>query len=75
MLHNLLTTPSWLGSNFLLMHALVNHSQDKDQFLKVAVKRMTETQVLPDELKEVSKLNSVLLAQRLELETKLAKES
>jgi hypothetical protein len=57
------------------MHALVNHSQDKDQFLKVAVKRMTETQVLPDELKEVSKLNSVLLAQRLELETKLAEES
>jgi hypothetical protein len=36
--------------------------------MKVAIKRMTETQVLEDELKEVSKLNSVL-------EAKLAKES
>jgi hypothetical protein len=36
---------------------------------------MTETQVLEDELKEVSKLNSVLLAQRQELEAKLVEES
>jgi hypothetical protein len=43
---------------------LVKHSQEKDQFLKVAVKRMTETQILEDELKEVSELNSVLLAQK-----------
>jgi hypothetical protein len=33
-----------------------------DQFLRVAVKWMTETQILEDELKEVNKLNSVLLA-------------
>jgi hypothetical protein len=45
------------------MQVLVKHSQYKDQFLKVAVKWMMETQVLEDELKEVSKLNSVLLAQ------------
>jgi uncharacterized small protein (DUF1192 family) len=57
------------------MQALVKHSQDKDQFLKVAIKRMTETQVLEDELKEVTKLNSVLLAQQQELEAKRAKES
>jgi hypothetical protein len=60
---------------FFLMQALVNHSQDKDQYLKVVVKQMTETQVLEDELKEVSKLNLVLLAQRQELEAKLVEES
>jgi hypothetical protein len=40
---------------------LVKHSQNKDQFLKVAIKCLTETQVLEDKLKEVSKLNSILL--------------
>jgi hypothetical protein len=54
---------------------MVEHSQDKDQFLKVAIKRMQETQTFEDELKEVSKLNSVLFAQNQELEAKLAKES
>jgi uncharacterized small protein (DUF1192 family) len=58
-----------------LTQALVKHYQDKDQFLKVAVKRMTETEILEDELKEVSELNSVLLAQKQKLEAKLAKES
>jgi hypothetical protein len=36
---------------------------------------MTETQILEDELKEVGQLNSVLLARKQELESKLAKES
>jgi hypothetical protein len=44
------------------MQAMVKHSQDKDQFLKVAIKWMTETQAFEDELKEVSELNSVLFA-------------
>jgi hypothetical protein len=57
------------------MQALVKHSQDKDQFLKVAVKQMMETQIFEDELKEVSELNLVLLAQKHELEAKLAEES
>jgi hypothetical protein len=57
------------------MQALVKHSQDKDQFLKVAIKRMTETQILEDELKEVGKLNSVLLTEKQELKAKLAEES
>jgi hypothetical protein len=57
------------------MQALVKHSLDKDQFLKVAIKRMPETQILKDELKEVSELNSILLAEKQELEAKLAKES
>jgi hypothetical protein len=53
---------------------LAKHCQDKDQFLKVAIKRMTETQILEDELK-VSELNSVLLNEKQELEAKLGKES
>jgi hypothetical protein len=35
---------------------------------------MTKTQILEDELKEVGELNSVLLAEKQELEAKLAKE-
>jgi uncharacterized small protein (DUF1192 family) len=54
---------------------LVKHSQDKDQFLKVTIKRMMKTQILEDELKEVGELNSVLLAKKQELEAMLAEES
>jgi hypothetical protein len=43
--------------------------------LKVAIKRMIETQILEEELKEVGKLNSVLLNEKQELEAKLAEES
>jgi hypothetical protein len=57
------------------MEALVKHSQDKDQFLKVAIKQMTEMQILEEELKEVSKLNSILLAEKQELEAKLVIDS
>jgi hypothetical protein len=53
---------------------LVKHSRDKDQFLKVAIKRKIETQILEDELKKVSKLNSVVLREKQELEAKLAEE-
>jgi hypothetical protein len=35
---------------------------------------MTETQIIEDGLKEVSELNTVLLAKKLELEAKLAEE-
>jgi hypothetical protein len=41
---------------------LVKHSQNKDQFLKVAVKRMQETETFEDELKATIELNSILLA-------------
>jgi hypothetical protein len=57
------------------MQALVKHSQDKDQFLKVAIKWMTETQILEDGLKEVGELNSILLNENQELKAKLAEES
>jgi hypothetical protein len=57
------------------MQVMVKHSQDKDQFLKVVIKRMTETQAFEDELKEVSELNSVLFARIQELEAHLVEES
>jgi hypothetical protein len=57
------------------MQVVVKHSQDKDQFLKVVIKRMTETQASEDELKEVSELNSVLFARIQELEAHLVEES
>jgi hypothetical protein len=57
------------------MQAMVKHSQDKDQFLKVVIKQMTETQAFEDELKEVSELNSVLFARIQELEAHLVEES
>jgi hypothetical protein len=57
------------------MQALVKHSRDKDQFLKVTIKRMAEMQILEDELKEVSELNSILLTEKQELEAKMARES
>jgi hypothetical protein len=57
------------------MQALVKHSQANDQFLKVTIKWMMKTQILDDDLKEVSELNSILLAEKQEIETKLAKES
>jgi hypothetical protein len=57
------------------MQELVKHSRDKDQFLNMAIKRMIETQILEDELKEVGKLNSVLLKEKQELKPKLAEES
>jgi hypothetical protein len=42
--------------------------------MKVAIKRMSETQILEDELKEVSELNSIIFAQKQELEAKLVEE-
>jgi hypothetical protein len=57
------------------MQALVIHSQDKDQFLEVIIKRMMETQILEDELKEVGDLNSILLTEKQDLEAKLVEES
>jgi hypothetical protein len=73
-LKNSFTTPQH-EFDCSLRHALVKHSQAKDQFLKVAIKLMMETQILEDDLKEVSELNSILFAEKQELETKLAKES
>jgi hypothetical protein len=57
------------------MQTLLKHSRDKDKFLKVAIKWMMETQILVDELKEVSELNLIVCAEKQELEAKLSKES
>jgi hypothetical protein len=57
------------------MQKLVKHSCCRDQFLRVAIKRLTKTQLFEDELKEMSQLNTALLARIQELEDQLAKES
>jgi hypothetical protein len=58
-----------------LIQAMVKPSQDKDQFLKVSIKRMKETQMYEDEHKEVNKYNSILYARLQELEAKCIEES
>jgi hypothetical protein len=42
------------------MQAIVKHSQDKDQVLKVLIKRMQENQTFEDELKEATEMNLIL---------------
>jgi hypothetical protein len=54
---------------------LVEHSRLKDQFLRVAIKRLTKTQLFEDELKEVSNLSTVLPGRNQELETQLTEGS
>jgi hypothetical protein len=56
------------------MQNLVEHSSSKDQFLRVAIKRLTKIQTFKDELKEVSELNEVLLDYNQALEAQLAEE-
>jgi hypothetical protein len=57
-----------------MIRAVVKHSQDKDKFLKVSIKRMQETQMYEDELKEANEYNSVLSTRLQELETNCAEE-
>jgi hypothetical protein len=64
-----------LRPNSSLIQAVVKHSQDKDQFLKVSIKRMQETPMYENELKEANEYNSVLFAQLRELEAECAEES
>jgi hypothetical protein len=59
----------------LFFQQLIEYSQSKDQYIRVALKRLTETQILDDELKEEKALNKALLARNQELETQLAAES
>jgi hypothetical protein len=46
-----------------LFQNIIQHSRSKDQFLRVSLKRLTDTQILDDELKETSELNMILLIQ------------
>jgi hypothetical protein len=51
-----------LRLNSSLIQAVVKHCQGKDQFLKVSIERMQETQMYENELKEANDYNSVLFA-------------
>jgi hypothetical protein len=57
-----------------LVQPMVKNSQDKEQSLKVVVKRMQENKTFEDKLKAVIELNSILLAQNEELQTNLTEE-
>jgi hypothetical protein len=54
---------------------LIEHSGSKDKFLRVVIKRLTETQLFEDKLKQVKDLNDNLMAHNQELEYRLAEES
>jgi hypothetical protein len=47
----------------------------KDKFLRVALKRLTETQIFEDEQKQVKDLNKDLMAHNQELESQLVEAS
>jgi hypothetical protein len=47
----------------------------KDKFLRVAIKRMTKTQIFEDKLKQVKDLNENLMAHNQELESRLVEAS
>jgi hypothetical protein len=74
---SIFTSPYLFGLKFdsSLIQAMVKHSQDKDQFLKVSIKRMQETQTFEDELMEANEHNLVLFSWLQELVTKLVEES
>jgi hypothetical protein len=61
--------------NSSLMQAMVKHSQDKDQFLRVSLKRMQETQMYENELKEANEYILALFARLKELKAKWAEEN
>jgi hypothetical protein len=70
--------PSYLLTlrlNSSLIHAVVKHSRDKDQFLRVSLKRMQETQIYENDLKEANEYISALFARLEELKAKCTKEN
>jgi hypothetical protein len=68
---NLLT----LRPNFSLKQVVVKHSRDKDQFLRVSLKQMQETQMYGNELKEVKECISFIASQLEELKAQCTEET
>jgi hypothetical protein len=64
-----------LDTEFSSLQTLVQHSKNRDKFLKVAIKCMAETQLFKGKLKEANELNSILFTDKQELEAKLAEET
>jgi hypothetical protein len=46
----------------LFIQEIIEHSRSKDQYIRVALKRLTGTHILEDELAEVNALNKVMFA-------------
>jgi hypothetical protein len=61
-----------LRFNSSLIQAVVKHSRAKDHFLRVSLKRMQETQMYENELKEVNEYISALCALLEEIDAKCA---
>jgi hypothetical protein len=61
--------------NSSLIQAVVKHSGDKDQFLKVSLKKMQETQMYETELKEANEYILSLFTWLEELEAKCTEEN
>jgi hypothetical protein len=66
---------TFLPGDSSLIQAVVKHSQDKDQFLRVLLKRIQETQMYENELKKANEYISALFARLQELEAKCAEEN
>jgi protease II len=64
-----------LRTESFLMQVVVKHSRDKDQFLRVSLKRMQETQMFETELKEANEYISALFAHLKELKDKCTMET
>jgi hypothetical protein len=54
---------------------VVKHSHDKDQFLRVSLKQMQETQMYENELKEANEYISTLATRLEELKAKCTEET
>jgi hypothetical protein len=61
--------------NSSLKQEVIKNSRDKDQFLRVSLKRMQETQMYENELKEENEYISALAAQLEELKAKCSEET
>jgi hypothetical protein len=66
---------TFLPGESSLIQAVIKHSQDKDQFLRVLLKRIQETQMYENELKKANEYISALFARLQELEAKCAEEN
>jgi hypothetical protein len=66
---------TFLPGDSSLIQAVIKHSQDKDQFLRVLLKRIQETQMYENELKKANEYISALFARLQELEAKCAEEN
>jgi hypothetical protein len=57
------------------LQQLIEHSRSTGQYIRVAVKILTKTHILKDELKEANESKQALLTRNQAMESQLAEES